>query len=234
MALYLTNKLTEVFAQTNGKTLVYFFCDLNFKKRKTATSVKYIHDERGPKLFTSFDAVWSMFIKAAGDERTGFKFCIIDALDECDAKSRVTLLQQLEEAFSSSETVKNFRVLVTSRPYPEVGNALNQFAAKAELARFPQAKQDIDYYLDEKVAQLAKRNNYIATQQVKNILRDKAQGTFLWIRLACGELAKVASKDAVKCLQCLPEGLEALYGTILEGMETGNTHSREAMTLALD
>lgn len=156
MALYLADELTEMFCRANGKVLAYFFCDSGFEERKTATSVvrglllqlvqqhpqlldhilpKY--EERAAKLFESFDAVWSMFIKAAADERTGFKFCIVDALDECDTESQKTLLQQLEETFSAPEAVRNVRFLITSRPYPEICESMEQFATNADLAAFP-------------------------------------------------------------------------------------------------
>ncbi|ETS84294.1 hypothetical protein PFICI_02319 [Pestalotiopsis fici W106-1] len=237
MALYLADELANVFTRTNGKTLAYFFCDSSIEERKTATAVvrglllqlvqqhpqllddilpKY--DERGANVFTSFDAVWSMFIKAAADKKTGVKFCIIDALDECDAASQKTLLQQLEETFKDPESVRNVSFLITSRPYPEIREPLEQFATNADLAAFPQVTKDIERCIAENVATLEKRKYYTkaVTEQVKKILRDKAQGTFLWIGLACKELTDVDSKDAVQCLQDLPQGLPALYESLLE------------------
>lgn len=101
------------FSATDGKTLAYFFCDSSFDDQKTAVSVvrglllqliqqrpqllDYLlpkYKERGKELFNSFDALWTIFMAMAAQQNTGRKYCIIDALDECDRDSQETLLQQ--------------------------------------------------------------------------------------------------------------------------------------------
>ena len=138
MAIFLAEELSKTFSATDGKTLAYFFCDSDFDNRKTATSIvrglllqlvqqhpqllDYLlpkYNERGAKVFESFDALWPIFTAAAGDKKTGRKYCIIDALDECDKESQETLLRQFEETFLAPDTASNIRILVTSRPYPE-------------------------------------------------------------------------------------------------------------------
>ncbi|KAJ5765753.1 Pfs NACHT and Ankyrin domain protein [Penicillium odoratum] len=133
IALYLTEQLSATFSNTDGKMLAYFFCDSAFDTRKTATSVvkgllyqlvqqneelrnhllsKY--HTRGEELFTSFDDLWDIFMTMVADENTGRKYCIIDALDECDRESQDTLLQQLEETFKCPNVSPNARILVTT------------------------------------------------------------------------------------------------------------------------
>ncbi|KAL6825835.1 hypothetical protein J3E69DRAFT_335140 [Trichoderma sp. SZMC 28015] len=239
MAIFLTEKLSTLFSVPEGKTLAYFFCDSSFEKRKTATSIirgllyqlvkqnpklleyispKYI--ERGPDLFKSFDALWTIFIAAAADQKTGRKYCVIDALDECDRESQKILLQQFQETFQNQDAPSNIRILVTSRPYPEIREYLDQFANK-NLASFHQTKEDIDRCIEEKVADLVKKKRYTdkVKHQVSNILRDKAEGTFLWVGLACEELKEIPSKDAVKVLQNMPKGLHSLYKALLEAAQ---------------
>ncbi|KAL6814600.1 hypothetical protein V8C40DRAFT_282940 [Trichoderma camerunense] len=236
MAIFLTEKLSTVFSATEKKTLAFFFCDSSFDKRKTATSVirgllsqlvqqhrqllDYIlpkYKERGADLFKSFDALWTIFMAAAADEKTGQKYCIIDALDECDRESQKILLQQFQETFLDQDAWSKIRFLVTSRPYSEIDEYLNEFANK-DLASFAQAEKDIDRCINERVAELAKRKRYTnkVKQQVSNILRDKAEGTFLWVGLACEELREIPSKDAVRVLQNMPKGLHSLYTTLLD------------------
>ncbi|KAF3076247.1 hypothetical protein CFAM422_001038 [Trichoderma lentiforme] len=236
MAIYLTEKLSSVFSATEKQTLAFFFCDSSFDKRKTATSVirgllyqlvqqhrqllDYIlpkYKERGEDLFQSFDALWAIFMAIATDQKTGQKYCVIDALDECDRESQEILLQQFQETFHSQDAPSNVRILVTSRPYSEICEYLDEFTNK-DLASFPQAKKDIDQCIEERVADLVKKKHYTVKvkEQVSNILRDKAESTFLWVGLACEELKEIPSKDAVKVLQNMPKGLHSLYKTLLD------------------
>ncbi|KAL6695141.1 hypothetical protein J3F84DRAFT_39355 [Trichoderma pleuroticola] len=236
MAIFLTEQLSTIFSATEGKTLAYFFCDSSFDKRKTAASVvrglllqlvqqhpkllDYIlpkYTERGKDLFQSFDALWAIFMAIATDQKTGQKYCVIDALDECDRESQRVLSQQFQEAFQSQDAPLNVRILVTSRPYSEICEYLDEFTNK-DLASFPQAKTDIGQCIEERVADLVKKKHYTVKvkQQVSNILRDKAENTFLWVGLACEELKEIPSKDAVKVLQNMPKGLHSLYKTLLD------------------
>ncbi|KAH6970504.1 hypothetical protein BKA56DRAFT_678495 [Ilyonectria sp. MPI-CAGE-AT-0026] len=236
MAIFLTEELSTAFSATDRKTLAYFFCDSGFDKRKTATSVvrglllqlvqqhpqllDYLlpkYNERGAELFKSFDALWTIFMDAAADQNTGRKYCVIDALDECDRESQGTLLRQLQETFQSRNAPPNIRILVTSRPYPEIREYLEEFANQ-DLASFLEAKQDIDRCIDERMADLAKRKHYTdkVKGQVADILRDKAEATFLWVGLACNELEDIPSKDAVRVLQDMPKGLHSLYKRLLD------------------
>ncbi|WYZ35532.1 hypothetical protein EsH8_X_000179 [Colletotrichum jinshuiense] len=235
-AIFLTEELSKTFATTDWKTLAYFFCDSGFDTRKTATSIvrglllqlvqqhpqlldhvipKY--NERGTKLFNSFDALWTVFMNVAADKSTGVKYCVIDALDECDRESQVTLLQQLKETFQSQKGPANVRILVTSRPYPEIRQHIGEFANK-DLASYHEAKQDIAKCIKERTAELAKTKNYTnkVRIQVSNILREKADGTFLWVGLACKELEDIPSKDAVRVLESIPRGLTSLYKRLLD------------------
>ncbi|OAA71126.1 pfs domain-containing protein [Akanthomyces lecanii RCEF 1005] len=195
LAIYLTDKLSIDFSATDGKTLAYFFCDSAFNTRRTATSVvrglllqliqqhppllSYVlpkYNERKAKLFESFDALWAIFISAAADRTSGRKYCIIDALDECDDESQKTLLRQLRETFHSPETPPNIRFLVTSRPYSEIRQNLDIFTNK-DLASFPDVTRDIDRCIKERVAQLKYTNKI--KERVSEMLKDKAEGTFL-------------------------------------------------------
>lgn len=236
MAIFLTEQLSTVFSAVEGKTLAYFFCDSSFDKRKTATSVirgllyqlveqhrqllEYVlpkYKERGADLFKSFDALWTIFMAVAADETTGQKYCIIDALDECDRESQNILLQQFHETFPNQDASPKIHILITSRPYSEICEYLDEFANK-DLTSFPQANGDINLCIEERVADLVKKKRYTdkVKHQVTNILRDKAEGTFLWVGLACEELKEIPSKDAVKTLQNMPKGLHSLYKTLLE------------------
>lgn len=159
MAIYIAEALSERFSSTAGKMLTYFFCDSSIEERKTAASIirgilyqlhqqhqwvmrKYLlpkYKEQGDRLFESFDALWAILIAALADENVGTIYCLIDALDECDAESQKALLGRLVETFQGKKGPANIRFLITSRPYPEIRQHLKGFPNK-DLSSFPQAK----------------------------------------------------------------------------------------------
>jgi hypothetical protein len=63
---------------------------------------RYEERKQKEKLFTSFDALWATLIEIGRDATSGGKYCIIDALDECDRESQSILLRQISQAFSST------------------------------------------------------------------------------------------------------------------------------------
>ncbi|KAK2591555.1 hypothetical protein QQS21_010748 [Conoideocrella luteorostrata] len=231
LAIFLTDELSNRFSAADGETLAYFFCDSAFDTRKTATSIirglllqllkqhprlySYVlpkYHEQKAKLFESFDTLWTIFILAAADDNTGRKYCIIDALDECDEESQKMLLQQLQKTFQGPDAPPNVCILITSRPYPEIGEFLDTFVNK-DLAAFPEAMHDINLCIEEKVAELTKRKKYTdkVKREVSDILRCRAEGTFLWVGIVCQELENIPSKNAVSQLKAMPSGLHSLY-----------------------
>ncbi|KAK2616717.1 hypothetical protein QQS21_000329 [Conoideocrella luteorostrata] len=252
MAMYLTEALGEKFSAAHGHTLAFFFCDSSFGTRRTASSVirslllqliqqhpsliNYVLPKyalRNTELFESFDALWEIFISAAADTHTGRKYCIIDALDECDQDSQKLLLYQLRRTFQCSEAQQNLRILVISRPYSEINEYLELFPNK-DLASFPEAEQDINVFIEERVTELAGRKRYTTKviTQVRNILKDKAEGKFLWVGIACEELQEISSRNAISHLETMPGGLFALYEKLL-GSALEHENEKDTIRLVL-
>ncbi|KAH7011217.1 hypothetical protein EDB80DRAFT_640557 [Ilyonectria destructans] len=235
MAIFLAETLSKKLT-TEGNTVAYFFCDSSFHTRRTATSVlrgiiwqladqhpqlvkhilpRYRHDQ---KFTNSFDTLWGILMEIAADETGGRKFCILDALDECDPESQQILLKQLHETFQDSNSTPNLSFLITSRPHPDIQEYLQDFVNK-DIASFSGLKHDISRYINAKVSDLARKKKYTdhVKTQVCQILKEKAEGTFLWVGLACEQLSDrdVFSKDAIAVLQALPNGLSSLYKKLL-------------------
>ncbi|RAK81250.1 WD40 repeat-like protein [Aspergillus fijiensis CBS 313.89] len=237
MAITLTDEIAKQEPFLDGsKTLTYFFCDSADERRRTVTALlrgllyqfqrqhshflNHFQDrflERGKDLFDSFEALWSIFIRIINDESIGHKYCVIDALDECENSSQ--LLTQLDQYYRNlpKQHENRLHILITSRPYPEICEYLQSFRHK-DLGQYHQRKQDIKQMITEKVQDLKRRKNYTARieREVTQILLDKAEGTFLWIGIACQELSSVRVRDAVQTLQRLPRGLDSLYRELLD------------------
>ncbi|KAM6483948.1 hypothetical protein HDV62DRAFT_310004 [Trichoderma sp. SZMC 28011] len=253
MAIFLTEKLSTDLNTMENMTLAYFFCDSSFAKQKTATSIvrgllfqlvqqhrnlldKYVlpgYKERGNELFVSFDVLWTLFIAAAADQDTGRKYCIIDALDECDINSQYLLLTQLHETFHyQGKAAPNLFILITSRPHPEICQYLDEFM-NADLASFDEARQDIDRCITERVNELAKKKRYTdkVQREIADLLRDKAERTFLWVELAYEQLREKPSKDATQFLRNMPRGLTSFYEILLNtALEEGHVAMRRILS----
>lgn len=235
LAIYLTEELPEKLGNMDGGTLIYFFCDSGFDTQRTATSVirgllyqlirqhqqllDYLMPEyraRGKELFKSFDTLWDIFMTMVTDQSIGRTYCIIDALDECDLASQRIMLQRLEEQFDSRNDLSNVRIMVTSRPYSEIRESLQRFPNK-DLASFYERQKDIDLCISEKLRHIAERKRYTdkVYEKVRKILKEKAEGTFLWIGLACDELKDIPSNRTIQFLQGMPKGLHALYRKLI-------------------
>src|SRR5882762_2718273 len=250
MAITMAEKLPSQSPFVCGdKTLAYFFCDSSSEDRRTVTGIlrgllyqlikqrrelmKFLlsryedREEQKAKLFTSFDALWATLIEIGHDTASGEKYCIIDALDECDRESQHILLTQIRQTFSkhnSKNSHPRIHILITSRPYPEIAQYLTGFNRK-DLASYQKIKMDLQVFIGEKVKELSEKKNYSekVTLEVSQILEEKAEGTFMWVGIACGELADVRCRDAVKKLRNLPRGLHSLYQELLDtALENGD------------
>ncbi|KAL5001352.1 hypothetical protein BDV10DRAFT_182585 [Aspergillus recurvatus] len=238
------------------KKLAYFFCDSGSENRRTAVAVlrgllyqlvqqqrellqffRTKYEAQNDKIFSSFDAMWSILLTIANDEPTGEKYCIIDALDECDRESQEILLTQIKHTFRSqgpTQSRPKLHILVTSRPYPEIARQLRLFNHK-DLASYMWVGMDIMKLISSKVEELKRTQRYTEniSQQVSKILLEKAQGTFLWVGIACAELSHVRSRDAVKALQKLPRGLDSLYQELLDTALDRNKDDHDTITQIL-
>jgi hypothetical protein len=58
--------------------------------------------------------------------------------------------------------------------------------------------------------------------KVKNIFRDRADGTFLWVSLVVRELMQCSSKQLPERVQQLPRVLDGTYTSFLKRLETFN------------
>jgi hypothetical protein len=240
MAITLAEELPrEPYFQSENKFLAYFFCDSSSENNRTASAIlrgllyqlikqrpmlmrhllpKYA--ERKNKLSSSFDALWAVLMDICKNSNNLEIYYVIDALDECELDSQKILLGQINQTFnnlnSKHDYSLNMHILITSRPYHEIRQYLASFRCK-DLATYKAVSKDLRTVIQQRVEILSKQNRYpkTVTAEISQILEDKAEGTFLWVGIACDELAQVQSRNAVKALQALPRGLDYLYHKLL-------------------
>ena len=138
---------------------------------------------------------------------------IIDALDEGDEdeiRDMIALFEELgEDALSNGRT---FRVLFSSRHYPHITIQHSvEIRLEDQLGHF----RDIEKYISSELR--AGRGKYV--KQIREEIRDRASGVFMWVVLVVKILNKAIDHGHVhalrKKLQEIPDDLNELFHRIL-------------------
>ena len=191
------------------------------------------YDKQKEQLFNSpnsLQSLWRIFQNIVRHESLQRVYIVIDALDECEAESLELLInhvdpyQEAKSNMLASEQSENdygkVKWLFTSRNEVMIKQLFSESLDISLETNRNQVEYTVRKFIDVKVKQLQRRKGYDADLKcyVENQLRKKAEGTFLWVSLACRELSRpsVLSVNTKKVLIKLPSGLTPLYGRILE------------------
>jgi hypothetical protein len=204
--------------------LSHFFCQANEPKLNNVTAVlrgliyqllvqqqplishvcrKY--DEAGPKLFegnNAFFALSNIFTNMLQDPSLKRMYLIVDALDECESELSQFLDLIVRSASHSSSRVQ---WLVSSRPRLDIEQRLRLGKDRIELDLEKNVQNHVSYavnaYINHKVSELAQLKQYNSKLQddVRSYLQVNADGTFLWVALACKQLADPKTQRRRHC-----------------------------------
>jgi ankyrin repeat protein len=138
---------------------------------------------------------------------------MVDALDECDdveVRDMTAFFEQFGEDFVSSG--REFRVIFASRHYPHITiESCIPMTLEDQQGHY----QDIDKYLSKKL----KIGRSADAERLRQEIREKAFGIFMWIILVVKILNEEADHGQVhmlrKRLQDIPKDLHQLFQSIL-------------------
>jgi hypothetical protein len=185
------------------------------------------YDTSGKELFTGVNA-WialsDIFSDMLGDPALTTAYLLIDALDEC-ISDRERLLDLIVENLSVSPSVK---WIVSSRNWPEIERRLAEFDSTEKTSLSLEVNADlvsraVDAYIEHEISRLILiKHNPTLKGQVHEQMRQKANGTFLWVALVVKDLRDrqdAEYEDPLSILTLLlemPSGLPALYSRMLD------------------
>ncbi|CAN9292460.1 unnamed protein product [Alternaria alternata] len=174
----------------------------------------------GKQLFEGPNAIYAMggiLSDVLNDASLPPTYLLVDALDECTSG-----LSELLRIITDTSLTRRSRVkwLVTSRNIPEIERHLQPdfLGVKVSLeVKASHVSKAVAAFVEYKVQRLVTVQRYDARLQaeVQQQLRDKAEGTFLWVSLVCKELEKVPLYRTRKVLEKLPPGLNPLYDRMM-------------------
>jgi hypothetical protein len=215
--------------------LTYFFCqstrpELNnavsvlrgliyllvAQRKDTIRHVQKRYKTVGKQLFEGPNAIYAMggiLSDMLDDASLPPTYLLVDALDECTSG-----LSELLHIITDASLIRRSRVkwLVTSRNIPQIERYLQPDALGVNVSLEVKAghvSRAVAAFIEYKVQRLATVQKYDQRlrAEVQQQLRDKAEGTFLWVSLVCKELESVPLYRTREVLQALPPGLDPLY-----------------------
>jgi hypothetical protein len=221
-------------------TLAYFFCQGTDEKLNNATAVvrglvymlayqcpnlithlQRDYDRAGRGLFedsNAFYALSSILERMLGDTSLGKVLIAVDALDECIVDQDRLLKLILRTTRSRA------RWVVSSRNKGEIDYGL-QGASGTKLSleitgNAEQVADAVNKFIDHKISELrVLRDDEKKRNIVRDIMRRKADGTFLWVSLVAEELSKAQPWRVQHVVEGIPSGLNGLYDRMISQIE---------------
>ncbi|RYP09775.1 hypothetical protein DL765_008331 [Monosporascus sp. GIB2] len=170
------------------------------------------YDHAGRQLFEDRNAFYALsqtLVSMLRDRRAKGSCMIIDALDECE-----TDLPKLLDFIVQTSTYPRVKWIVSSRNRHDIEQHLRLDDSRTRLSLELNAQhitQAIDIYIEHKVSHLVSlKGNKSLQNQVRDEMRLKADGTFLWVALVAQELQNVQSWNVLSALEQIPPGLMPL------------------------
>ncbi|PKK51576.1 hypothetical protein CI102_3491 [Trichoderma harzianum] len=181
--------------------------------------VREKYDHIGRALFEEsdpWDHLSAIFINILRDLRGTTTYLIIDALDECtDLERLIGLILGFLPEYS------HVKWLVSSRETHIIKRFLRsndfQMGLSIDLKESVSAIDDIGTYIDERVSQLKfLQDNHALQELIRHTLRQKSNGSFLWVSLVILQLQTIESGDVEAVTSAVITDLEGIYAQMLD------------------
>ncbi|ORY63362.1 NACHT domain-containing protein [Pseudomassariella vexata] len=232
----------ELKLNSEARILSFFFCQATDVRINNATAVlrgliyllvdqqpiliSYVqkkYDHAGQQLFEDVNA-WvalsDILSDILQDSRLHRFYFIIDALDECES-DLLKLLEFIIRTCSSSRV----KWILSSRNRDDIDLMLRRTESRTRLGlelkeNAEKISRAVDTYISRRISELATvKGNQLLQNQVGDIMRYKAQGTFLWVALVFQELQNARSWEILDILDEIPPNLEKLYRRMIQHIQ---------------
>ncbi|KAJ5808765.1 hypothetical protein N7474_010034 [Penicillium riverlandense] len=199
---------------------------------------------------SAFFKLKKIFLQILQDSSLGRVYFVIDALDEC--KREEPGLGQLLNLVTETTKNDKVKWLLSSRNEHEIETFLGKGTTHFQLSlevNSAAVKHAVNAYIDRKVSDLdekyrtdyksilapklqsqyeAERAKQLENElsqtlgQFKGKLKEKADGTFLWVALVMKELKDVSPDELLQRIEQIPSGLDGIYTRMLVSMNSSN------------
>lgn len=247
---------TEELGKSSYENLSFFFCQGTSSNLNNATAIlrgllyllvsqqpslashlRQKYDQAGRSLFedtNAWIAVSEMFTSVVLDPDLRMTYLVVDALDECIAD----LPRLLDLIICTSSSSNRIKWLLSSRNELHIEQRLKSIDVQARLSlelkqNAEQVARAVEVYIDEKLSHVDSLEDPTLRSQVREVLRRKANGTFLWVALVVQELEKPESWDPLRVVEEVPVGLHQLYDRMVDHIHQLGKKNSEMCRLLL-
>jgi hypothetical protein len=202
-----------------------------------ASHLRKKYDQAGSFLFedaNAWVALSDIFTNIVQDPDLKMTYLVVDALDECFT-DLPKLFDIIVYTSSSSARVK---WLLSSRNELHTEQKLRSADEQTRLSlerkkNAEQIARAVNVYIDDKLSRLESLEDECVRDQVRDILRQKANGTFLWVALVVQELERPESWDPLQVAEEAPPGLYQLYDRMVNRIQQLTKRNSEICRLLL-
>ena len=201
-------------------------CDPMFRRALAGVFANNYSLMATPDIIQQWEKLILAPLSQVSSEIAGNNVVIVDALDESGPESSRSHILSVLRSPQTAKIPSNFRLLVTSRPLPDIQAVLShaRHAKAVSLDDVPVAftERDIRLFVSMKLGDLEN----IGEAEVSQIAQ-KADGLFEWARLTCEFIRQGATSEMVKkrfgdcVVNASGEGktlLDEIYLTILDSI----------------
>ncbi|KAL8946936.1 MAG: hypothetical protein Q9183_007840, partial [Haloplaca sp. 2 TL-2023] len=161
--------------------------------------------------------------------------CVIDALDECESRTRERLIYSIVDFYqdrssigdhSSTDTQRAVKFLVTSRPDFRTVRDFTRWDREGSEIRLygeqesEQISQEIDIVISHKIRLLARTMGLRESQRsaLEKNLTSIQHRTYLWLHLTFDDISKrleLRNKDITEIIRNIPTNVDEAYTAML-------------------
>ncbi|KAF4449173.1 WD domain-containing protein, partial [Fusarium austroafricanum] len=193
---------------------------LALQQESLASHIRKKYDEAGQPLFedqNAWDALSEVLVNILKDPGLKRTYLIVDALDECKFKELPYLLE-----FIKQNTSPLAKWAISSRHDPLISERISRYPSLTSfnLEDEHHAKHisnAVRHYIDDRLSNLDSiKDNPDLHRELRGIMQEKSQGTFLWIAHVVKELETAYEWDMMKVVKETPKDLHQVYAQMMQ------------------
>lgn len=185
--------------------------------------IVHVYQSNGNTLSLSFAWLWKALLAATSCSEAGEIVCILDGLDECEEQDRITLIECLNNFYTTRSGFAGcVKFLVTSRPYYDIEERFDELVIRLTGEdESEQIGQEIDLVIKDRVPKIAARKKLDRKTQdaLQERLFASKSRTYLWLYLALADIEKAFgitnAKKMREIVDRIPKSVDEAYEAML-------------------
>jgi hypothetical protein len=184
----------------------------------------------GKKPIESFKDLWNILNGLAVDQNAGEIVCILDALDECQDRDRLQLLQALSDFYMIKRPNCCLKFLITSRPFDHIRREFRELEKQVPAihlsgeneAEIKKISTEIDLVIHHRIEAIGRKRS-LHTDEVTYLREQFApveNRTYLWATLTLdvieNSLDGITKGSIRRAIRTIPQTVNQAYEWILQ------------------